>query len=411
MPIRPARSFIAIALSSACAQAFALEGDRIRPYVGAQFTYNSNVFFVDERRPLSDYPFLKNGQLDDFSYGLKAGIDVNLPVSRQLFKLDADVTRNNYATYSELDYTGYDVRGVWNWAYADKWDGDVGALFNQTLGSFADFFGANRAINLRKRQEYFASGMYRLTYDWKLRAGVRRSIIDNSAGSLNQLDQRNTIYEAGTRYYSKGGDNFLGLSFLYTDGSFPNREIVPGTTTTLDNSFDQYELMGNVDWRYSDTTKLVGRLGWTVRRFPNVPERDFDGPTGRLTAIYGLSARTSISAAVFQEIGLWEDLTASYIVTTGFTLTPSYSLTEKVLLQASYDYRQREFRGNPGFVVVPIPVPVREDDIQTLSASATWLPLRNVSVTGSLTYLMRGSNVPLSDFNATILSVSGQIAF
>jgi exopolysaccharide biosynthesis operon protein EpsL len=409
MPVATGRSLVAIALSIASAQALALQGDRIRPYVGAQFNYNTNVFYVDDRRPASDFPFLRNGQLDDYSYGLQAGLDVNIPVSRQLFKLDADVTRNNYSTYKELDYTGYNVRGVWNWAYADKWDGDAGAVFNQALGSFADFFGANRAINLLKRQEYFASGMYRLTYDWKLRAGIRHSIIDNSAASLNQLNQRNTTYEAGTRYYSKGGDNFLGLSFLYTDGRFPNRELVAGTTLTRDNSFEQYELMGNADWRYSDTTKFVGRLGWTVRRFPNVPKRDFAGPTGRLTGIYNLSARTSLTAAAFQEIGLWEDLTSSYIVTTGFTLGANYSLSEKTLLQLSYDARRRDFQGNPGFVILD--VPSRKDDIQTLSASATWLPLRNVTIRGSLSYATRSANIPLTDFAATILSVSGQLAF
>lgn len=386
-------------------RALALDGDRIRPSVGLNYTYVSNLFYLDDRIPDSQLPFLKNGQRSDNILGLRAGLDADIPVSRQMFTIRTSATDNMYATYDNLDYVSYNLRGTWNWVVGSDWDGDVGLAHYQALGSFADVnFNVK---NIRNTDEYFASGMYRVAPDWKLRAAVRNTQLRNSAASFASTDRNDNVYEFGSRRYSKGGDNFVGVNFRAIDGRFPNRQVV--ATSTVDNSYRQYTLEGTVDWLYSGQSKLSGALGWTNRLQDQISERNFAGITGRLTAVYSPSGIVGLNASIFREIGSYEDITASYIVTQGVRIGPSYTVSEKLSLQANYQYSVREFLGDPNFLVNP--QPTRKDDINSVSGTAVWAPLRNVQVSATLSYDTRTSNRVNLDYDVVTFFVGGQITF
>ncbi|MEO8038759.1 MAG: XrtB/PEP-CTERM-associated polysaccharide biosynthesis outer membrane protein EpsL [Betaproteobacteria bacterium] len=386
--------------------AHALDGDRIRPNVGATYTYVSNLFYLDDSIPTQNLPFLKDGQKNDQILGLRAGLDADIQVSRQVFRLRSSATDNRYATYDNLDYVSYNVRGAWDWMVGPDWDGDVGISQAQVLGSFADINFNVR--NVRKTQELFASGMYRLTPDWKLRAAMRRLTLDNSAAAFTSTDREDMFYELGSRYYSKGRDNYLGLNLRVIDGTFPNREVVPGVST-IDNSYRQYTLEGVMDWRYSGLSQISGSLGWTNRLHDQLPERDFSGVTGRLSGLYSPSGTLGFNAAVFREIGGFDDVTSSYILTQGVQFGPNYIYSDKLTFQASYSYRNRKFLGDPGFVLTSLPV--RVDDVQSLSASAIWSPRRNVQVNATLSYDTRTSNRQFREYHVTTFFTAVQLTF
>jgi len=48
----------------------------------------------------------------DTYFGLGAGIRMDLPVSRQRFRLDASAMKYFYQRLTDLDYTGYGARGT-----------------------------------------------------------------------------------------------------------------------------------------------------------------------------------------------------------------------------------------------------------------------------------------------------------
>lgn len=389
-------------------QALALDGDRIRPSVGLNYTYASNLFYLDDRIPDSALPFIKNGQRSDNILGLRAGLDADIPVSRQVFTLRANATDNMYQTYDSLDYVSYNVRGVWNWMVGSDWEGDLGLTKVQALGSFADLNNLQRDTrNIRNTHEYFASALYRMSPDWKLRAAARNTQLENSAASFAVTDRNDNIYEIGSRRYSKGGDNYVGINFRAIDGRFPNREVV--ANSTIDNSYREYTLEGTVDWRYSGQSKLSGSLGWTNRLHDQISQRNFSGITGRLTAVYSPSGVIGLNASIFRELGDYQDVTTSYILTQGIRIGPSYSVSEKLSLQGYYQYSVREFLGDPGFVVTGLPT--RKDDINSIAGTVTWSPLRNVQISSTLSYDTRSTNRPLFDYNATTFYVDGQITF
>ena len=158
------------------APAQALDGDRIRPFVGVVGSYYSNLFYADDRTPTVG---AFKGVESDFSYGLRGGIAADYYLSRQFFTLNATATQSQFQTNSRLDNIAYNVRGVMNWVVGSNWDGDLGATFVENLGSFTDVRSTEK--NLRTTQSVFGSAMYRVYYDWKLRAALTQTTLENGA--------------------------------------------------------------------------------------------------------------------------------------------------------------------------------------------------------------------------------------
>ncbi len=402
----------ALLLACAASATHALEGDRIRPSVGLTYTYTNNVFYLDDRFPNAAAPYLKNNQRGDTTLGLRLGLDVDHYWNRQTFALRSQITENRHVTYDTLNYQAYNVRGTWNWVVGERWDGDAGIEKTQVASNLYDFFANDQreTRNLRAQTALYASAMLRMSADWKLRAGIRYVDIENSLSRFTSANQQQWITEVGTRHYSKGTDDFLGLTFRYVDGSFPNRVVTGGST--IDNGFRQYTLEGNVEYQLSGLTRITGSAGLTTRQHQQVSQRNFTGPTGRVNLTYRQSDKTTWTTSVFQEIGAWEDATSSYILTRGFSVTPSYSISDKLSAQANYGLRRRSFEGDPNFVTTT--TDKRSDQIHSLSATLTWLPLRQTRIDTTLSYDKRKANAAFgsfADFDAMSLYISAVLTF
>ena len=250
--------------------------------------------------------------------------------------------------------------------------------------------------------------MMKLTADWKLRGALRYNVIENNRFATQNQNQ--WVAEGGSRYYGKGSEEFLGLNFRYTNGEYPNRTV--GAGSQIDNAYQQYTAEGTGEYQISGRSRVSGNLGFTSRQHKQLAQRNFNGLTGRLTLVHTISDKTSINASGFREIGAWEDFADNYIVTTGFSVSPTQVLTEKLYLQAAFSMRHRSFEGDPnpgalsGFN--------RADTFQSYSFTVSWLPLRQSRIDTTLSYDTRNANAAFggrSDFRVTTLMVSGQITF
>jgi outer membrane receptor for monomeric catechols len=117
---------------------------------------------------------------------------------------------------------------------------DAGIEKSQIASNLYDFFANDQreTRNLRVQTAMYANAMLRMSADWKLRAGIRYADITNSLSRFAIANQQLWTTEVGTRHYSKGTDDFLGLTFRYMDGTFPTRTVVGGST--IDNGFQQW---------------------------------------------------------------------------------------------------------------------------------------------------------------------------
>ncbi|MBI1397122.1 MAG: outer membrane beta-barrel protein [Betaproteobacteria bacterium] len=414
--VTAARRIAPFALAFAAHGAHALEGDRIRPSVGLSYTYNSNLYYLDDRLNASQFSFIKDGQKSDQTFGLKAGLDIDHYWSRQTFRLRSQITNNRNQTYDSLDYSTYDVRGTWDWVYGERWDGDAGYQRNRVASNFYDFRTADRtARNLRTQDVFFGSAMLKMTPDWKLRGALRYTTVNNGLSRFANQDRNEWVAEAGSRRYSKGTDDYIGFNLRFADGNFPNREVL--ATSTVDNAYRQYTAEGVIDYQYSGLTRISGNLGYTTRQQKQLSQRNFSGMTGRLTVTYAWSSKTTLTGAVFREVGGWEDLTTNYVVTQGATASATQSLTDKFLVQVNYSLRRRAFQGDPEFILFSFPT--RKDTFQSYSVGLVWTPYRNVRVDGTVAYDTRDTNDawqasgygPYNSFNVTTIYLSGTVTF
>jgi hypothetical protein len=229
---------------------------------------------------------------------------------------------------------------------------------------------------------------------------------EHSNALRSVLDADITSVTVGADYLTPS-NNSVGGQFKYTHGDYTNREIV--ATSIVDNNYDQYEASAVLHWILTGISTIDARLGYTVRNHEQLSQRDFDGVTGRLAWDWTPAAKTLITLAAWREIQPYEDVFANYVLSQGVSLTPRWSPTVKLVFEARLLYENRQFQGNPGFILGV--TPEREDDFRAASVSAGYTPVRNLYLGISAETGKRTSNIDLRDFDYNLYWLSAKFAF
>ena len=143
-------------------------------------------------------------------------------------------------------------------------------------------------------------------------------------------------------------------------------EVVAGSL--VDNSYTELEGSVVAHWVATGKSTLDGRVGYTARRHDQVPERDFDGATGRLAYGWFIGAKTLLDFSAWREIQSTEDVSASYILAQGWGIGPAWAPTVKLVFQAKYVREDRDYRGDPGIALSG--TPEREDTFRGIAVAA-----------------------------------------
>jgi hypothetical protein len=165
---------------------------------------------------------------------------------------------------------------------------------------------------------------------------------------------------------------------------------VVGPTSTIDSGNKETRVNAVGLWQLSGLTRLDGQIGYVDVKYDSFEQRDFSGNTWRAGGVWDLTGKLRVSANVFKDVRLYEDVATSFVVVNGISLSPVYSIASKVLLQADLSYEKRDFRGDPGFLAIS---ENREDKTKLARLGMVYTPIRNVEL--SLTYEIgrRRSNV------------------
>jgi exopolysaccharide biosynthesis operon protein EpsL len=382
--------------------AHALEGEPFGFYVGGGLTYDNNLL----RLPGNISP-AQTG-VGDRPRGTWIGnafvrATTDLTPGRQRIRGYIQGNAFRYDEYSYLNWQGVDLGAAWLWQFGDRWSGTLAYDRLKFLSGLADL----RALvqNLRTVQIARAEGEYWLHPSWRLTGGYTRTEIENSDALIATTDLNENAFGVGFKYVSTER-NYVVFGARYTEGDYPNRAA---PSVIGDTSYDQYDAGVDVAWALGGNTDIAGRVAYTERKFPSLSQRDFAGPTGNVRVIWRATVRTGIVAQVRREIGGIEDVTANYILTSAVRVAPYWAVTERVRLEASYEYQVRDYRGEPGVAIGLLPQ--REDKYNFLGASAVWTPTRNWQLGLGLLYSTRRSNIPDNDFNDLAVSTTVRWGF
>jgi hypothetical protein len=154
---------------------------------------------------------------------------------------------------------------------------------------------------------------------------------------------------------------------------------------------------------------VTGAIGYTTHKFDVSPDRDFDGPTGRVTWEYTPTGKLRFTTVIRREIVAYEDVASSHALTDSIAVAADWATTARILVGARAEYRKRDFLGNS--LLVGVNLPQRQDNQTNLALTATWKPYRFLELFLALAHEKRTSNVAQLDFDANTASFTAQLTF
>lgn len=368
------------------------------PYVSGSYNYDSNFFRLQNDQ--AAMARLGTSNMAESYLQFAAGANVNWHLSRQLIKAKAEVNRTLFNKYKMLDFDGHDTLLQWDWLIGSALSGDVGVSEKTAQGSFVNIQQPiNNLITLK--QAFFHGGI-QLGAPWKVKFGVEKNESTNSLASQKTLDSTVDTYKAGLQYQTRKGSLFELISQM-SDGRYPNRQVVG--LAPIDNGYKQWDNGIQATWEPSGKTKLLGHLNYTQRRYADVPQRNFSGFTGLISATWQVTEKTGLGLLVYRDIGVVENTTASYSVNRGVALTGSWKATDKVAFNLNVAQSRIAYTGDPGFVLST--GPAREDKLSTLQAGVNYAVFRNTSLGLQLQRGVNQSNQDLLSyrFNSVMLNL------
>jgi len=380
---------------------WSLERDMVMVQANAGASYNSNVLGISNQLPQTLVDQLLSGRREGawiWNYG--AGLRCDLPVSRQRFELDLAATRYDYTEFSELDYTGYTARGVWDWRAGNDWNGQVKAGVVQSRQAYTSGVLVNIPALVKNYSE-LVDAHYAMTPRWELTGSLsagqsRYNEVALQDGNFNVTDQ-----SIGIVYRTPLG-NETGLRLTFEQGDWPNRTPATGLTS----EYSQYMVGIVVNWHLTGRSNLAGDFGYTVRTSAGgTASRHVEGPSGRLTYTYLASGKSQFQASLYQTFGPLDDPTASYAKTTGLDLGYTYQITAKTSLQAGVSYWEVSYLGAPPGTLE------RQDKYTTITVGAKYQATRTLSLSASAQYLNRSSNIPFAAYDVYTVSLSASVEF
>lgn len=379
--------------------------------VGGNIEYHSNLLKLDDGvDPTSLYGSSKRS---DFMISGFAGAAFDREYSLQRFRADARVEPTKFLEYSQFDFVGYNAGFNWDWAVGRALFGTAGLRFKRNLSYFLNGTQLNGEVNLESRQNYYATGGLRLTPNWALIAGADYLVLDNSATRVNYADYRFTSYEMGVQF-APGTGTEVGFVYRRTNGDYPNRQIQDSlgqiiSTTGIDNAFTQDAYLARLQIRPSDDSRIAGEIGYTSRKFDQVPDRDFSGITAGLNLDWRPTGATTVQVALIRGLLSQDLLTGSFVDETTLRVTPSTILTGKLTLTGLLAYSIRSFQGEQG--VASGAASDREDKLTTIGAELGYAYARNITLTAGLRNENRSSSVSGLDFTDNIVTFGVKATF
>lgn len=391
----------------------AQEGDVFRPYVAARSIYDNNLFRLSDDEDAE--AVIGTSRRSDRADILEAGLNVDLPISRQRLLLGISAERSWYQRSDFLDNTSKRAYGTLQWEIGNRWSGDVGFSYREALASFTQLQARVRDEIAQRRSFFNAS--YEFHPRWQVHAGLETFDLTREVRFDQNRDE--LTKKAGVRYTSRA-NNYIDLEARHTDASLFNGDPddfggivgdgdpVDGTIDDLNRSYTQSDLNLEVDWRRS-ASHINAKLSYVDREHEDLPRRDYTGVNGRVTYGWNLTGKTLINFAVWRQIRSVDDAQASYALTRGVSVNPVWSATSKITVQGRLAYENFDYQGDPNFVAGA--APRREDTVRTASVSVGYKPYDNTELSLGYETEERDSTRRLVDYDYDAFTASVRVDF
>jgi exopolysaccharide biosynthesis operon protein EpsL len=396
LPARRTPYLLALLVSAAyAAPAVAQISDTIHPYVSAAIVHDDNLLRLGDGES-------EDGHRADTYKQAVAGVSFAIPVERQLFTGDLQVSRVTFDNFGRLDYNGKDAKAEWAWQLGNNLTGHLGGMYSQTLAPFADFVTTER--NLRVQRREYVDGTWRFHPRWQVRSGFTRLQYryDLSAQKYSNRDEDTT--ELGLDYLTPSGSR-IGLQARRLKDEFPNGTLFG---LLLNDNYTQDELKLNIFWRFSQITQIQF-LGGRERREHNVfTNRDDSGTNGRVIGYWAPGQKLKFTANLWREFAVIEGGSINSALSKGVSLDGSWQATSKLSVGGQVRNERRDF-GAISTLAITDP----NDRTHSASVSLTYAPTQLIELNTGVARSSRNGNfvVGSGNYKSNSVSFSAKIVF
>ncbi|MDR3088162.1 MAG: hypothetical protein LBU45_09510 [Azoarcus sp.] len=344
------------------------------------FTRDSNLYRASSSQDL------QGNDRSDSSSVTRAGVNFDDEFSRQGIHAGVSVSRTLYRNNTHLDNTSPDARLRWDWRLGNHLSGVLGYSYGET---FVGFDNAGEAGNTKKTDRVMqrlgranASADYWWHPDWAVGLGFS-NVHSNYRGGYERSKYEATRSNLNFTYRPSTG-NRLVFSLSRENGQYPNDPAA---------DWKQNDARFSGQWKLTGVTQLSGYVGYTQRKY-DVSNRDFSGTTGSLAFNWKPVNKFLLDLSWRREVGADQDLVSNYAVSQTWALQPTWIVTSKVHLGASYKYVKRKYSGDPDLGIV---APTRDARTQAYGVTLQYLPTETINV--ALGFQKERRNAEDSDYS------------
>ncbi|QGZ41776.1 exopolysaccharide biosynthesis operon protein EpsL [Pseudoduganella flava] len=326
---------VACAAALFSGSAMAEISDTIHPFVALGYTYDDNLLRLPDNYPVE--------QRSDRARQAQAGIVVERDISRQRLTATAKVSRVSFDHYTQLDYNGKDFKADLAWQLGNRFSGNLGGSYVETLTPFTDYNSDER--NLRTTRREYLSGKWRFHPSWQARAGFTRTKHEYELLAQRVNNRTEDVSEVGGDYLAASGSQ-IGLVARRLKGSYENPRFIGGIA--LDDNYTQDELKANINWRISGVTYVQVLAGYAKRKHERSSSRDSSGANGRASVTWAPLGKVKFTGEVWREFAAVESFIVSNSLNKGGSLGATWDISAKLQASASVRRETRDFEQFPG---------------------------------------------------------------
>ena len=404
--VRFGAAIIAAGVLVPVTDAVALWDDKLELFAAQTLTRDDNVFRISSG--LDPAAALGSSSKGDTYSTTSLGFNLDFPVSRQRFQGGVTWNKTRYDRFTVLNGDGHQGQGIWVWQVGNDISGQLGYTETFGLASLANIQSGVQSStpNFLTTQRAFFNAAYTLTPRWRLRgeAGRLRQLNEVPERRVNDSSTNSVDLTAS---YVTPVSNQIGLGVRVEDSRLPNRQFVAGDL--FDNSYRQQNVAAVTDWTLTGSSHLSARVGSVRRTYTQLPQRDFEGGTFNAAYDWRPTGKLTLIAAAQKGISTTEQVNIGFVLVKGVALRPALRLTDKVNIAGAFEYSNREYRSDPALALGV--VPNRTDRVRSAAVTASYRPIRTVTLQMALLHETRSSTAAFGDYAANVVSATARIGF
>jgi exopolysaccharide biosynthesis operon protein EpsL len=362
------------------------------------WAHDDNLLRIPEGFPAFD------NQRSDSWTTLEFGAVYDKSLARQRVLAVARLSKVKFDHFRQLDYDGRDLQATWYWQLGNRFSGQLGGTYAQTLAPYTDFPSDER--NLRKQRRGFFEGAWKLHPRWEARTAFSRDRFDYELAAQSFNDRTEDVVELEGRYLAPSG-SAVGLVLRRIEGSYPNRRPFGGGL--LNDDFKQEELKARIDWKAGGSTTVQGLVGYARRTQPSFGPGRTGGANGRITGLHDPGGKLALRASLWRDFAPLESRVVSYTLNKGVSLGATWRATAKIQVDADAVHERRNYNARAGFNATG----GLEDSLRSATLKASWEVRRKLTLSAAWIHQSRSGSpvLGIGNFKANTVALNASAQF